>query len=55
MAKVELTEEERKLIIEERKEKKMKGRPPKYKTVEVDANIHVTYSAKEQPQTFLIE
>lgn len=52
MAKVELTEEERKLIIEERKEKKMKGRPPKYKTVEVDANIHVTYSAKRAATDF---
>jgi hypothetical protein len=51
-AKVELTEEELEPILDARKEKKMRGRPPKYKTVEVDAHIHVTYSAKRAARDF---
>ena len=45
-AKVELTEEEREKLKEERKAKKIKGKVPKYKTVTVKAKLHVSYSAK---------
>ena len=51
-AKIELTEEELKPILEERKQKRMRGRPPKYRTAEVDACIHVTYSAKRARNDF---
>lgn len=45
-AKIELTEEERKKVEEERKAQKKKGRAPKYKTVTINAKLHVSYSAK---------
>ena len=45
-AKIELTEEEREKLKEERKAQKIKGRVPKYKTVTIDAKLHVSYSAK---------
>lgn len=45
-AKIELTEEERKKLEEERKAQKKKGRTPKYKTVTVNAKLHVSYCAK---------
>lgn len=51
-AKIELTEEELKPILEERKKKRMRGRAPKYRTAEVDACIHVTYSAKRARNDF---
>jgi hypothetical protein len=51
-AKIELTEEELKPILEERKQKRMRGRAPKYRTAEVDACIHVTYSAKRARNDF---
>jgi transposase len=52
VAKIELTEEELKPILEERKKKRMRGRAPKYRTAEVDACIHVTYSAKRARNDF---
>ncbi len=45
-AKIELTEEEREKLKAERKAQKIKGRAPKYKTVTVNAKLHVSYSAK---------
>ena len=45
-AKVELSEEERKKLEEERKALKKKGKTPKYKTVKINAKLHVSYSAK---------
>ncbi len=45
-AKIAYTEEELKALKEERKKEKKKGRLPKYKTVEVDAKLHVTYDSK---------
>lgn len=42
-AKVPYTEEERKLIQEERKKAHLKGATPKYKTQEIYAKLHVTY------------
>jgi len=51
-ARIELTEEELAPILEERKKKRMRGRAPKYRTAEVDACIHVTYSAKRAKSDF---
>ena len=51
-ARIELTEEELAPILEERKKKRMRGRAPKYRTAEVDACIHVTYSAKRARNDF---
>lgn len=45
-AKIVYTEEELTALKEERKKEKKKGRLPKYKTVEVDAKLHVTYDSK---------
>ena len=45
-AQIELTEEEREKLKEERKAQKIKGMVPKYKTVTVNAKLHVSYSAK---------
>ena len=45
-AKIVYTEEELAALKEERKKEKKKGRLPKYKTVEVDAKLHVTYDSK---------
>jgi Transposase len=45
-ARIRLTDEEIARLKEERKQQKAKGRTPIYKEVEIDANIHVTYSAK---------
>ncbi len=51
-AKVELTEEERKALEAERKEQKKKGKTPKYKTVTINAKLHVSYSAKRAEKDF---
>ncbi len=45
-AKIPYTEEELAVLKEERKKEKKKGRLPKYKTVEVEAKLHVTYDSK---------
>ncbi len=45
-AKIAYTEEDLAALMEERKKEKKKGRLPKYKTVEVDAKLHVTYDSK---------
>lgn len=45
-AKILMTQEEYEQTKKERIEKKIKGAYPKYKTVEIPANIHVTYSKK---------
>ncbi len=45
-AKVPLTNEEYEALKKERKEKKLKGKTPKYRDEEIDAIIHVTYSKK---------
>lgn len=52
MAKVELTDEELERVKEERKQIKMRGRVPKYRMVEIDAAVHVTYSKKRAEQDF---
>ncbi len=51
-AKIALTEEEIEKIKAERKEKGTKGRMPKYKTVEVDAKLHVSYSQKRAEKDY---
>lgn len=45
-AKVLMSEEERETIKKERQEQGIKGATPKYKNVEVDAKLHVSYSSK---------
>lgn len=45
-AKIAYTEEELAVLKEERKKEKKKGRLPKYKTVEVEAKLHVIYDSK---------
>lgn len=51
-AKIELTEEERKVLEAERKEQKKKGKTPKYKTVTINAKLHVSYSAKRAEKDY---
>lgn len=46
IAKVELTAEEVEALKVQRKLDKKRGRCPKYKQVEIEANVHVTYSMK---------
>ncbi len=45
-AKIPYTEKELEELKEKRKEEKKKGRLPKYKTVEIEAKLHVTYDSK---------
>ena len=45
-AKVELTPEEMEALQVRRKLEKKRGRCPKYKQVEIEVNVHVTYSMK---------
>ncbi|MDY0289199.1 MAG: IS1634 family transposase [Sphaerochaeta sp.] len=45
-AKVELTTEEVEALKVQRKLEKKRGRCPKYRHVEIEANVHVTYSMK---------
>ena len=45
-AKVELTPEEVEALKVQRKLEKKRGRCPKYRHVEIEANVHVTYSMK---------
>ena len=45
-AKVELTPEEKEILKEQRKKEKKRGKCPKYKDVNIEANVHVTYSLK---------
>jgi len=52
MAKVELTDEELEQVRRERREMKVRGRAPKYRTVEIDAAVHVTYSRKRAERDF---
>ena len=46
VAKILMSEEEREAKKKERKEQGIKGATPKYKNVEIDAKLHVSYSAK---------
>lgn len=45
-AKIPYTEKELEELKEKRKTEKKKGRLPKYKTVEIEAKLHVTYDSK---------
>jgi transposase len=51
-ARVELTEEELEQAKQERRRLKMRGRTPKYRTIEIDAAVHVTYSKKRADRDF---
>jgi transposase len=51
-AKVELTDEELEQARRERREMKVRGRAPKYRMVEIDAAVHVTYSKKRAERDF---
>ena len=45
-ANVEMSEQERRALKQERAAQRLRGPCPKYKQVEIEANIHITYSSK---------